>query len=187
MPRSIGAMFTAVFVLCLAAGQASAQYPPSSYLNSPNYGVGFRPRLSPYLDLANGGNPAVNYYLGTLPEFERRGTQRLYGAAISDLAAARAPTAAGRRFGCGSLQSASHHRPRHGFRQYPQLLPGAAGPAAGGRAASGAALRSRFKTVVQAARLLFSQASRLHHGFETASKRRRNHFVHDHSFSEPRP
>ncbi len=84
MPRFFGAVLAAGCVLCLA-GSASAQTPTPYLQNRPNYGVGFRPRLSPYLDLANGGDPAVNYYLGTLPEFERRQTQRLYGAAIGGL------------------------------------------------------------------------------------------------------
>jgi hypothetical protein len=30
------------------------------------------PGLSPYLNLTRGGNPAANYYLGVLPEFQRR-------------------------------------------------------------------------------------------------------------------
>jgi hypothetical protein len=34
-----------------------------------------RPALSPYLDLVRGGNPAINYYLGTLPEQDRRAFQ----------------------------------------------------------------------------------------------------------------
>ncbi len=36
----------------------------------------------------NGGNdPAVNYFLQTLPEFDRRFTQQVYGAAIGGLEA----------------------------------------------------------------------------------------------------
>lgn len=31
-----------------------------------------RQPLSPYLNLLRGGNPAVNYYLGVLPELQRR-------------------------------------------------------------------------------------------------------------------
>jgi hypothetical protein len=31
--------------------------------------------LSPYLDLTRGGNPAANYYLGVLPEIDRRNFQ----------------------------------------------------------------------------------------------------------------
>ena len=85
MTRFLGASLAAGFALFLAAGEAPAQSLPPYLSNRPNYGVGFRPRLSPYLDLANGGDPAVNYYLGTLPELERRSTQRLYGQAISGL------------------------------------------------------------------------------------------------------
>jgi hypothetical protein len=46
----------------------------------PNYGPYYQPRLSPYLDLLRGGNTpgntAANYFLGTIPEFERRSNQR---------------------------------------------------------------------------------------------------------------
>jgi hypothetical protein len=67
-------------VLSASAGIADAQqfgqpgfYNP--YLN--------QPRLSPYLNIVRGGsNPAINYYLGTLPEVERRATQAVYGNAI---------------------------------------------------------------------------------------------------------
>ena len=86
MSRTLGASLTAGVVLFLAVGSAQAQTPPPYLYNRPNYGVGFRPRLNPYLDLANGGDPAINYYLGTLPELDRRATQRVYGSAINALA-----------------------------------------------------------------------------------------------------
>ena len=44
-----------------------------------------RPALSPYLDLTRGGNAAANYYLGTLPEINRRAVTTLQNAAIRDL------------------------------------------------------------------------------------------------------
>jgi hypothetical protein len=53
--------------LALFPAAASAQYYQRPQLNP----LG-RPALSPYLDVVRGGNPAINYYLGTLPEFERR-------------------------------------------------------------------------------------------------------------------
>jgi hypothetical protein len=85
MVRLLGISAAACFTLVLATDAASAQSVPPYLYNRPNYGVGFRPRLSPYLDLANGGDPAINYYLGTLPEFNRRATQQVYGAAIGGL------------------------------------------------------------------------------------------------------
>ena len=85
MSRLLAVSLAAGCALFLVAGQAPAQVPPPYFYNRPNYGVGFRPRLSPYLDLANGGDPAINYYLGTLPELDRRATKQLYGAAISGL------------------------------------------------------------------------------------------------------
>jgi hypothetical protein len=43
-------------------------------------------RLSPYLDIVGRGtNPAVNYYLGTRSEIDRRATQAIYGQAINTL------------------------------------------------------------------------------------------------------
>ena len=49
-------------------GQAPGynRYNPAA--NNPFY----RPTISPYLNLLRGGNPAVNYYLGVVPEVERR-------------------------------------------------------------------------------------------------------------------
>lgn len=44
-----------------------------------------RPQLSPYLNLLRGGNPAANYYLGVVPEVERRTNAAVFGTAISDL------------------------------------------------------------------------------------------------------
>ncbi len=43
------------------------------------------PALSPFLNLRRGGNPAANYFLGTLPELDRRATKAEQGAALLDL------------------------------------------------------------------------------------------------------
>jgi hypothetical protein len=52
----------------------------------PNYGPMNRPAvLSPYLNLLRGGNPAANYFLGTVPEVDRRVNQRLVNSAIGSL------------------------------------------------------------------------------------------------------
>jgi hypothetical protein len=84
---------TVTGVLWLAiAGNAHAQYPGSSAQGGAFGGGGFgagnpygRPQLSPYLNLLRGGNPAANYYLGVVPERERRANASLFGSAISDL------------------------------------------------------------------------------------------------------
>jgi hypothetical protein len=63
-----------------AAVPALAQYSPSPYgqyfspySRSPGINPGGGPRLSPYLNLVRGANtPALNYYLGTVPEIDRR-------------------------------------------------------------------------------------------------------------------
>jgi hypothetical protein len=73
----------------LAAGRASAQYNPPSYGNvyGPTYGNYGRagPALSPYLNLTRGGNPAANYFLGVLPEIDRRRNQAEVARDIADL------------------------------------------------------------------------------------------------------
>jgi hypothetical protein len=70
----------------LAPGRAAAQqYAPPSY--GPGFGSYSRggPALSPYLNLTRGGNPAANYFLGVLPEIDRRRTKAEQGREISDL------------------------------------------------------------------------------------------------------
>jgi hypothetical protein len=58
----------------LAAGPAMSQGYTSPYSARTLFGsdYGGRPNVTPYLDLSRGGNPAANYYLGVVPEFERR-------------------------------------------------------------------------------------------------------------------
>jgi hypothetical protein len=41
--------------------------------------------LSPYLDLRRGGNPATNYFLGTIPEIARRYQYRQLNTQLQDL------------------------------------------------------------------------------------------------------
>jgi hypothetical protein len=70
-----------VLVPCAAQAHAQGFYP-----GRPGYYTPFnQPRLSPYLGLQLGNNPAVNYFLGTVPEVERRATQTIYGNAITNL------------------------------------------------------------------------------------------------------
>jgi hypothetical protein len=76
-------LLTALVALMLSyAGTARAQFQPPT---RPNYGPGYRPQLSPYLNLIRGGDPAANYYLGTLPEFQRRANAQMFSADISEL------------------------------------------------------------------------------------------------------
>jgi hypothetical protein len=84
----------------LATQRASAQYRQPAY--GPGYGNYGRtgPALSPYLNLTRGGNPAANYFLGVLPEMDRRATKAEQGREIADLerrtdALAAPPPAAG--------------------------------------------------------------------------------------------
>jgi hypothetical protein len=69
-------------MLGVDASPASAQYGP---VYRPGLYPQGTPGLSPYLDLTRGGNLAANYFLGTIPEIERRRNTALFGAAIQDL------------------------------------------------------------------------------------------------------
>jgi len=73
-------------LLCVfGSGTASAQYGPYGPVNRPGLYPYGTPGLSPYLDLTRGGNLAANYFLGTIPEIERRRNAARFGAAIQDL------------------------------------------------------------------------------------------------------
>jgi hypothetical protein len=79
-------------ILALAAvgsGQARAQntYP---YLPPP-YGPGYQTMLSPYLNLLRGGDQASNYFLGVLPEQQRRENRNQFRAQIGNLQIVTAP------------------------------------------------------------------------------------------------
>jgi len=69
-------------LLLLAPASASAQQYgyPGSYANTLN-----RPQLSPYLNLLRGGNVASNYFLGTIPEQQRRANDAIFRAQIQSL------------------------------------------------------------------------------------------------------
>src|SRR5437870_1040677 len=89
-----------VGVLLLAAARpAAAQYgvpgvPTAPYgPRAPALNPSGRPALSPYLNLLRGGNQAANYYLGVVPEVERRVNTARFSAAISDLERRYAATA----------------------------------------------------------------------------------------------
>jgi len=70
------------FVLAVLAGGAAAQAPvfrPSATYRPP------QPLLSPYLNLLRGGDPASNYYLGVVPERQRRQNASLFSSQIQSL------------------------------------------------------------------------------------------------------
>jgi hypothetical protein len=72
-----------------AAGTATAQQGRTR----PAYGPGYRPLLSPYLDLADFGSgvngrsfdPAIRYYNGTLVEFDRRANTDAFRSAFQEI------------------------------------------------------------------------------------------------------
>jgi hypothetical protein len=68
-----------------AAERAAAQVNPYFPRQQPYYNLYSQPNLSPYLNLLRGGNPAANYYMGVVPERERRQFERQSGAAILEL------------------------------------------------------------------------------------------------------
>jgi len=86
MKRLVLTGFLALAVLgFFVAGRASAQGAPYYGRTPGTFGRPGGPSLSPYLDLTRGGNPAANYFLGVLPEIDRRATKAQQGAAILDL------------------------------------------------------------------------------------------------------
>jgi hypothetical protein len=83
MKRLLGVAAAAVAGVVLVGAPARAQmvYPYSR----PNYGPGYTPQLSPYLNFLRGGDPSANYFLGTLPEFQRRSNAKQFSSAINAL------------------------------------------------------------------------------------------------------
>lgn len=67
----------------LAVGPAAAQ--TTFPYRAPAYGVGFQAPLSPYFNLLRGGDPSANYFLGTVPEFQRRQDRKVFSAGLADL------------------------------------------------------------------------------------------------------
>src|SRR6516162_5296416 len=82
---------TIAVVLLAGSGVARAQFQPPA---RPNYGPGYRPQLSPYLNLLRGGDPAANYFLGTVPEQQRRANAQFFRQQLLDLEAKTGPTVA---------------------------------------------------------------------------------------------
>lgn len=67
--RYVCLVAAAFVLLAFPASRVHAQVGPRI---PPQYGVGLRPTLSPYLNLLRGGDTASNYYLGVRTEFQRR-------------------------------------------------------------------------------------------------------------------
>jgi hypothetical protein len=74
----------APFVISLAwlisdLGFASAQF--TYPYRPPQYGPGYAPQLSPYLNMLRPGDPAINYFSGVMPELQRRQDRtNMYGS-----------------------------------------------------------------------------------------------------------
>lgn len=83
------------------AGSAAAQFPTNvgpyaggtgyrpgftPYNPAPLYGPGYTAPLSPFLNLLRGGDSASNYFLGVIPEQQRRANTRAFGTALGTLA-----------------------------------------------------------------------------------------------------
>jgi hypothetical protein len=72
----------AALALLASAGEAAAQ---GTSARRPNFAPYWRPQLSPYLNLARGGTQAVNYFLGTLPEQQRRSNFDFLRGSVEEL------------------------------------------------------------------------------------------------------
>jgi hypothetical protein len=93
MNRILVPMASILGLVCTAAGTAFAQAPPFAAGYQPYNRP--QPQLSPYLNLLRGGDPAANYYLGVVPERERRRNDALFRSAIVDLEQRTQPLAEG--------------------------------------------------------------------------------------------
>lgn len=71
-----------VAALLMLAAVSSAQPAPYVRQSTNPY---YTPPLSPYLNMLRGGNPAVNYYLGVVPEFQQRTLNAQYGAQLQNM------------------------------------------------------------------------------------------------------
>jgi hypothetical protein len=89
MKRWTRICLASVLALAPAGTFARAQntYP---YL-PPQFGPGYQTPLSPYLNFLRGGDPAANYFLGVLPEFQRRQDRNQFRVQIGNLQGLTAP------------------------------------------------------------------------------------------------
>lgn len=84
MKRFILAPLAALLGLLFLSSLASAQFagPIQGAVRYP----GWQTPLSPYLNMLRGGDPAANYFIGVLPEFQRRQDRNTMYPAIQGLA-----------------------------------------------------------------------------------------------------
>jgi hypothetical protein len=85
---TLGLVWLALPVGSSAFGQPYpyGPYQPTNPSQRPaGYNPYSRPTLSPYLNLLRGGNPAANYYLGVVPEVERRNQEYRVNRELTDL------------------------------------------------------------------------------------------------------
>jgi hypothetical protein len=69
-------------LLVAGTGAQAQNYAPGP---SRSYLAPRGPNLSPYLNMLRGGDPAANYFLGVVPERQRRVNDRIFQSEIQDL------------------------------------------------------------------------------------------------------
>jgi hypothetical protein len=74
-----GAVIAALAFAGVRPAMAQNVYP----YGPPSYGPYSQTQLSPYLNFLRGGLPAANYYVGTLPEFQRREQAKVFQGEIT--------------------------------------------------------------------------------------------------------
>jgi hypothetical protein len=82
MKRFLAGLFASVVCLLAVGAQSASAQAPYPYNRPSPYGG---PLLSPYLNLLRGGDQASNYYLGVIPERDRRRNDVLFRSSILDL------------------------------------------------------------------------------------------------------
>jgi hypothetical protein len=80
----------ALLTLGIASAPAQFTYPT----RPPMYGPGYQPQLSPYLNMLRGGDPAANFFIGVVPEMQRRQDRNIMYGSIQGLLS-QLPTAPG--------------------------------------------------------------------------------------------
>lgn len=84
MKRYVIVPIASIFgLVSLVAGTASAQTPPFQRPYAPYNPP--QPLLSPYLNMLRGGDPSANYYLGVVPERDRRRNDVLFRSELLGL------------------------------------------------------------------------------------------------------
>jgi hypothetical protein len=84
---TLAALVTFAALAAPRHARAQITYP----YQAPQYGPFYQTQLSPYLNFLRGGDPAANYFLGVIPEFQRRENANQFRAQIGSLQAVTAP------------------------------------------------------------------------------------------------